>query len=270
MICFLKRIIKNIFIRLNLLGVFDKLNYGYALARYGTVNADYKKKFPGFHFPPNYYLYETYRLNYQHYKEDGELTAREMIERVSDYVPGDMNILEWGCGVARMTRHIPALVTAGSTVVGADINASMINWNTRHINKIQFLTTAYYPPTSFCNGQFNIVFGLSVFTHIELECQQAWLDEIHRILSPKGLFVFTTHGAAYECHLGKMEKEVLKEQGAYTIFYKRKGHRMMSTYNRYENLLAVVCTHFEVLEYSCGASYPEKVGGQDLWIVQKR
>ncbi len=266
----LKRQIKNIFIKLNALILLDKLNYIFSSLKYLAKNKKYRKQNPDFAFPPNYYLYETYKLDYKQYKEDGELSAKEIFEWTSKYIQGEFKILEWGCGVARIVRHIPNLIDKGSIVFGADINEDMINWNFDNIHNITFKKTDYLPPTLFDNNQFNLVFALSVFTHIEFNFQSDWLKEMKRIISDNGVFLFTTHGKKYEINLDNKEKEKLQNKGAITIDYKQKGHRMMSTYNNYERFKNTVEEHFQILEYYSGDEYPEKVGGQDLWIVRKQ
>jgi ubiquinone/menaquinone biosynthesis C-methylase UbiE len=265
----LKRLIKNIFIRLNALIILDRINYALSSLKYYKKNKSYKQQNPDFKFPPNYYLYETYKLDYKEYKEDGELSAKEIVEWTSKYIPTELKILEWGCGVARIVRHIPNLIHKSSIVFGADINDKMIKWNVKNIPNVTFIKTGYLPPTPFSDNQFNLVVALSVFTHIEYQYQVDWLKEIKRILSDNGIFLFTTHGKKFEINLDSGERERLHKTGAITIDYKQKGHRMMSTYNNLENLKNIVQEHFQIVEFYCGVEYPEKVGGQDLWIVRK-
>ncbi len=266
----LKRRIKNVFINLHALYIVDQLNYAYSLFKYAGKNIKYREQHPDFGFPPNYYLYETYKLDFKEYKEDGEVTAQEIVEWTSKYIPAPLKILEWGCGVGRIIRHLPNLVDKDSKIFGVDINAAMIQWNAANISNVHFQQIDYCPPTSFNNNQFDLVFALSVFTHIEIEFQSGWLAEMHRIMSDKGIFLFTTHGKKYEINLGAREKETLHNQGALTIDYQKKGHRMMSTYNSYQHFKIAVERYFDVLEYYCGMEHPEKLGGQDVWIVRKR
>jgi SAM-dependent methyltransferase len=266
----LKRKIKNIFVKTNSLSILDKINYGYSSARCMLSNIKFKRQNKGFVLPPDYYLYETYQLDYKRYKEDGKLAATEIHEWTTKYLQEQLTILEWGCGVARIVRHIPNLIGKRDRVFGTDINREMIDWNSTNITNVNFSKIDYSPPTHFDGNQFNLVFGLSVFTHIECSLQANWMAEIHRIMSDNGVFLFSTHGKIYEARLGAKEKSRLDIQGAVTIDYKEKGHRMMSTHNRYENFKTIVQEYFEILEYYDGARYPDKVGGQDLWIVRKR
>ena len=266
----LKRQLKNIFKRLNALYILDKILYIFSHLSYFTKNYKYKKINPNFSFPPDYFLYETYKLDYKQYKEDGELAAKEILEWTSKYILGEFKILEWGCGVGRVIRHFPQLVNKEAVIVGADINSDMIKWDLKNIENVNFETIDYLPPTSFENNQFNIVFALSVFTHIENELQEKWFTEIKRIITENGIFLFSTHGKKFEINLDENEKKILTSQGSLTFNYKQKGHRMMSTYNKYENLKIIIQKHFEILEFYSGDKYPEKIGGQDLWIVRKR
>jgi len=265
----LKQIIKKIFIKTNTLLLLDTLNYSYSKLKYFSSNRTMKKKYPDFPFPPDYYLYETYILDYKEYKADGEITANEIIEWTKKYVEDNLIILEWGCGVARIIRHIPNLLEKNSIVIGTDINKEMIDWNSCNIANVNFIKINYLPPTHFDKNQFNLVFALSVFTHIEANVQIDWVAEIARIISDNGIFIFTTHGKKFNANLNNQEKLLLQVEGALTINYKQKGHRMMTSYNEYENFKNIIQKYFEILEYYNGEEYPDKTGGQDLWIVKK-
>ena len=45
---------------------------------------------------------------------------------------------------------------------------------------------------------------------------------------------------------------------------------MMSTYQQSANFRKMIDTYFEVVSFYDGSLYPEKAGGQDVWILQKR
>src|SRR5438445_365600 len=45
--------------------------------------------------------------------------------------------------------------------------------------------------------QFAVVYALSVFTHLPEPLQNAWMQEIRRVVRPGGHVIFTTHGAHY-------------------------------------------------------------------------
>jgi ubiquinone/menaquinone biosynthesis C-methylase UbiE len=243
--------------------------YTIAKIKYGSKNKDYQKQHPNFVFPSKYFLYETYRLDYKDYKEDGLATAKEILDWTTPYLSAPLKILEWGCGVSRIIRHIPALVPSNALVCGTDINKTMIDWNKQYIKQVQFSAIGYNPPTHFDDVQFNLVYALSVFTHIQVQQQKDWLAEMHRILSVNGIFLFTTHGKNFESNLSKKEKLILHTEGALTIDYSQKGHRMMSSYNEYESFRNTIEKQFTIIAYYDGLQHPNIIGGQDMWIVRK-
>lgn len=266
----LRQFIKSIFYRTGTVVVYDRLHFLISLLRYAGKNRVFKKEHPDFALPPDYYLYETYKPDYRKYKEDGELTAGEFLEWAQPFVPQPKHILEWGCGVARIVRHLPGKVAADAEITGADISKPMIEWNAAHIPGVRFVKTDYYPPLPFADQSFDMVYALSVFTHIEYRLQQDWLREIQRVLRAGGVFLFTTHGRKYHHALSEAELKELREKGGATKSYQQKGHRMMGTYNSCEAFKAMLPSGLELLAYYDGVEHPEKVGGQDLWIVRRK
>jgi len=198
------------------------------------------------------------------------LVAKEFNEWTSEYLPKTKIILEWGCGVSRIIRHYKNFIDENSTLHACDINKDMISWNKANIPNINFELIEYLPPTHYKNDTFNLVFGLSVFTHIESRYQKDWIKEIARITKPQGIFLFTTHGTKYFKMLNKDQLNELEMNGSYTISYNKQGHRMMTTYNKYESFANEIENYFEIKEFYNGEEHIDKVGGQDLWIVQKK
>ena len=266
----MKKKIKSFIHYIGLTKYLDKLLFLKSKIFMFLKNKETKNKFPNFTFPPDYYLYETYELNYLNYKNDGELTAKEIYDWVKPYKNNLHSILEWGCGVARVIRHFTALMDKNVDIYGVDINEKMIQWNATNINNIKFTTCSYYPPTKFDDNKFDLIYCISVFTHIEFEYQEKWIAEIHRILEPNGIFLFTTHGKKYHSTLLENEINALVNKGYYTKSYHQKGHRMMATYNTKEYFEKLLIPYFSILEYHDGAENQAKIGGQDLWIVQKK
>ena len=266
----IKAQLKQLFYILGISATLDKLLFKVAQIKNKKSNSKYAKANYNISFPPDYYLYETYQLNYQQYIEDGNLSAKEIIEWTIKYISiSEINILEWGCGVSRTVRHINKYTSNNAQIFACDINDEMIRWNTKNIENVLFSKINYNPPTTYFSEQFNMIYAISVFTHIDVSQQENWAKEIHRILSKDGVFLFTTHGSKYVKKLLADEQKTLKTTGAFTKSYFQKGHRMMSTYNvanAYESMLK---KYFSILEFYDGEKFPNKIGGQDLWIVKK-
>ena len=50
------------------------------------------------------------------------------------------------------------------------------------------------PPTRYPAAFFDVVYSVSLFTHLDEPSQDQWLEELARILKPGGVLLVTTHG----------------------------------------------------------------------------
>lgn len=246
----------------------DRLLFRWQQLRYAGSNRRFRKEYPTTALPDAYTLYESYQLNYRKYIEDGALTAQEIIDSIKDYLPPTPQILDWGCGPARITRHLKT-VCPDAVITGCDTNTQTIQWNQQHIHHIHFVTQSSQPPLPFSSHQFDLIIGFSVLTHIPASEQEAWLRELHRILKPGGICWITTHGQYFIDKLPEESKQTIRQKGIYSTQYPIAGHRMMSTYHQPETCKNLLQEKFELLSHFNGTTHPEKAGRQDLWIGRR-
>jgi hypothetical protein len=50
------------------------------------------------------------------------------------------------------------------------------------------------PPLPFDDGSMDLVYSLSLFTHLPEHQATEWLDDLARVLKPRALLIMTTHG----------------------------------------------------------------------------
>lgn len=105
------------------------------------------------------------------------------------------SVLDWGCGHGRVVRHFRALGARGE-LFGLDIDPDNIGWAQSHLKGVTFGVGPLMPPTELPGAAFNLVFGISVMTHLTRSVQQAWLEEIRRILRPGGIALLTFTGSS--------------------------------------------------------------------------
>jgi SAM-dependent methyltransferase len=98
-------------------------------------------------------------------------------------------ILDWGCGVARLSQHLLRWTTAD--VLGIDIDASAVDWCSSNLPSGRFEVAPLDPPTNIPSASIDLIIGISVFTHLDEATQDAWLGELQRILAPEGTIVAT-------------------------------------------------------------------------------
>jgi SAM-dependent methyltransferase len=104
---------------------------------------------------------------------------------------GYRRILDWGCGCGRLARYVAQL--PGVELSGCDIDADNLGWCAAHLQG-SFMLTRMHPPLPFAAGSFDLVYGLSVFTHLREALQDQWLAELQRVSAPGALLLMTIHG----------------------------------------------------------------------------
>jgi SAM-dependent methyltransferase len=101
-------------------------------------------------------------------------------------------ILDWGCGAGRLTRYL--IGETPCSVTGVDIDDDNIEWCRQTYTGSTFHTVPLRPPTDLPAGQFDLVFGLSVFTHLQEADQFVWLEELQRVTRPGALLFLSVQG----------------------------------------------------------------------------
>ena len=105
-------------------------------------------------------------------------------------------IFDFGCGCGRVMRHLWA-AEPGLRVWGCDINAAQIAWCRANLPFEVVEASGPTPPLRFGDGTFGLAYAFSVFTHLPAELQQAWLQELIRVVRPGGYICLSFHGAAF-------------------------------------------------------------------------
>ncbi len=101
----------------------------------------------------------------------------------------NLSILDWGCGCGRLTRHL--IAKGYGHIHGIDIDPLNIDWCKRHLAGATFDLIKPHVPSHLKPGQFDVVIGHSVFTHLSELDQFLWLAELNRVLVPNGLVIVT-------------------------------------------------------------------------------
>jgi hypothetical protein len=94
-------------------------------------------------------------------------------------------------------------------------------------------------------------------------------------MKPSGIFLVTTMGSYFNQQLLSDEIKLLEENGIFEkVFHEKNipaaGNRNYSVYETSNYFEKIISTHFDILQYYNGILFPEKFGGQDLWILQKK
>ena len=142
-------------------------------------------------------------------------TVLTMVEKYGADATAMRSVLEFGCGSARALRHFRNI--EGLRLAGTDANLTAIEWDRKNLPGIEFSHNELQPPLSYNDGSFDLIYAISVFTHIPVVWQRAWLDELHRVLRPGGYLVCTTHGENFIDSLSDEGRLKLRREGSLTL-----------------------------------------------------
>src|SRR5437764_7595053 len=123
-------------------------------------------------------------------------SGRAAYDAIAGHVPIESlgSVLDFGCGCGRVTRYWQDFAGA---VSGSDVNGKAIEWCRENLGFASFAQNTLAPPLVFEPESFDLVYALSVFTHLTAQLQLAWRDEMLRVLRPGGCLLLTTHGRSY-------------------------------------------------------------------------
>ena len=128
--------------------------------------------------------------------EGGRQTAAELaaLVRAAGREPVDLrSVLDFGCGAARVLPHFAELAPEAACV-GCDVDEAAIQWAARHRRRLGWSLTSFQPPLPYADGSFDLVYSVSVFSHLDRGVAVLWLDELRRVLAPDGLALLSVHG----------------------------------------------------------------------------
>ena len=187
--------------------------------------------------------------NWQGFLESGKAQSdiiADLVERNGGKFREAQRLLDFGCGCGRIARHIPKISEAA--LFGVDYNPRLVNWCAKNLTGT-FARNQLMPPLSFPDGYFDAVWLLSVFTHLRLETQNAWLAELRRIVRPGGMVVITFHDENHPgLDLVGLSPETLLREDIYIYNDQAEGSNYISTFQTRKFTRGQFGEFFEVCE----------------------
>jgi len=131
------------------------------------------------------------------------------------------SVLDFGCGVGRVLRHWAGL--QGPTFHGTDYNPLLINWCQKNLPFAQCQLNELGGGLSYPDESFDLIYALSVFTHLDENLQGFWIKELSRTLRPGGYLFITTHGEHYFSQLDDEEQARYRGGELVVVGSRREG-----------------------------------------------
>lgn len=127
----------------------------------------------------------------------GVATLEDILRATGVRLEDVRDVLDIGCGTGRLLSGLH-FDDPGRHLVGVDIQQELVDWSRSHLPDIaSWHVGPLAPPLDLPAASFDLVLLVSVFTHLPLDLQRAWLAEVRRLLRPGGRALITLHGDVY-------------------------------------------------------------------------
>jgi SAM-dependent methyltransferase len=137
----------------------------------------------------------------------------DLYEKHATIRPPRPRILDFGCGCGRLTRHLND--DARFETFACDLNHDHVAWCQANLPNVCTKQNGQAPPLPFDAGSFDLIYALSVITHLPENASLAWVADVARLLRPGGIAILTTHG--YPCLSTMVAKPSEREMMAMSL-----------------------------------------------------
>jgi SAM-dependent methyltransferase len=225
------------------------------------------------HLPPAPLRFRVHgELDLHSYLDSGRQCSHDIraaLAQIGKDVESFRDILDFGCGCGRTIIWFGASDHAAH-ISGTDIDVTAIEWCRSYLTFATFQVNQPLPPLPYEANCFDLVYALSVFTHLNEDYQVLWLRELQRVTKPKGFVLLSLHGSYYWSNLLPREIEAIKKTG---ILFLQAPEAMQgifpewyqNAYHTQEYVFSAFSKYFDIVKYiplgldSC----------QDIVLMQK-
>jgi SAM-dependent methyltransferase len=127
---------------------------------------------------------------------EGEKCSDDLIDvlaKTGRALDSFQHILDFGSGCGRTLRWL-GRYSDRSSFYGTDIDSEAIDFCRDAMTKMHFSVNKSMPPLEYPEAHFDLIYSISVFTHINEEFQFRWLAELERVSKPGGIVLLSIHG----------------------------------------------------------------------------
>ena len=193
-------------------------------------------------------------------------SGRAAADSIRDALPVELEslgaVLDFGCGCGRVVRWWQELP---GEVHGTDYNPGLVAWCRANLPFATFDVNAIEPPLPYARDRFDLVYALSVLTHLPEPTQVAWLHELHRV--SREWVLVTVHGDVYRERLTADERAAFDAGDVVVRWGEVPGTNLCTTFHPRAAVERLVAGRFEIVTF-----VPEGARGnpqQDLYLLRR-
>jgi len=141
--------------------------------------------------PDNMMRIGSYR-EFDAFVRNGRSIADRVAAHIKEFAPasGPLTVLDFGAGVGRVA--LPMWFDYKMLTHVCDVDASAMEYLAKTFDEVDVKTTNFKPPLPYDDNTFDVVYSISIWTHLHADDQIAWLKEMRRIIKPGGYLMATT------------------------------------------------------------------------------
>ena len=196
----------------------------------------------------------------EHFLDETNAGVHAIREVLGERLQG--TVLDFGCGCGRTARHWRQL---GLDLHGCDYNPELVAWCRDNLPFMDAAVNGPEPPSPYPADTFDVVYAISVLTHLTESSQLGWLEDWRRILRPDGLLLFTTHGDSHSHKLGKRDRPRYDAGELVVRHPSIEGLNQCVAHHPPEYVRATLLQGWELLRFRPASDYR-----QDMWLAAPR
>ena len=175
-------------------------------------------------------------------------------------------VLDFGVGCGRVARWWDDL--PGVAVHGCDPNPELARWTRDNLPFVNAAVSDHDPPLAYVGGSFDLVYALSIFTHLDELHALRWLAELRRVLKPGGLLLLTVAGEAYRDRLEPDERARYDRGEQVVQFDTARGTNLCIAYHSQAYVEGRMLKDFELVDTLPASQSGDARMPQDCYLLR--
>lgn len=157
-----------------------------------------------FPVPPNSSMRKTSSRSIRHYYVSGVacyLPIATMALHCGVRLREAITVLDFGCGAGRQllhfTKNFPQV-----DYLACDVDYTLIDFIRKNYPAVKSEVNRFDPPLPFETDSIDMIYSVSIFSHLNPDHQRRWLEDLHRVVKPGGMCFLTTEGPTALARMG--------------------------------------------------------------------